>query len=353
MKFDRKEFVEVLEKVCPALGTNILVPEFRYFQIAGDRIQTTDGVIIMEAAFSKDTGLNCSIPSEVLTLLTSLDAKEVNLVVKDDKLEIKTRKLEGAFAILIPPKFQELKLMGTVDMKLIDPKLVDDVIAGLGFCRFAASKDHASGPRIGIQINRDVLFSTDRFRVLRWNLVGNTHIECVVPVKFVDLLKKHQSRIARLGCIENKTFVALLNDGTYITTCLLRGEYPKLLEYFPEPSAERKHVEFGNNLSTAIDRHLVLLKNVDTCDREILVEIKEGVCTLTSEVPERSNLVEHLDVEMAEVFEEIGFSVNPLFLQEITSRCSNFEYFLAGLILFETEKFQYVMRATVVSSKKD
>ena len=75
MKFDRKEFVEVLEKVCPALGTNVLVPEFRYFQIAGDRIQTTDGVIIMEAAFSKDTGLNCSIPSEVLTLLTSLDAK--------------------------------------------------------------------------------------------------------------------------------------------------------------------------------------------------------------------------------------------------------------------------------------
>lgn len=354
MKVDRRQFVEVLEKVAPALGTNVLMPEFQYFQIAGDHIQTTDGVVIVDTTFSKDTGLNCSIPRDVLRLLTSLDAKEVDLVVKNDKLEIKTNKLEGEFAILTPPKFQELKL-GEEDVELTDSKLVDDIIEGLGFCRFAASKDHAAGPRTGVQVNKDTLFSTDRFRVLKWDLVGDTHIICTVPIKFIDLLKKHQSRVVMLRCVKNKTFIAFLNDHTYISTTLIAGQYPEVLAYFPDLSWKCEHVEFGNSLAMAIERHLSLLKDVDACDREILVEVKEGICTLTSSAPERSNLVEQVDVEMAGT-EEVNFSVNPIFLQGITNRCSSFEYFPAvesALILFKTEKLQYVMRANMVSSKKD
>lgn len=341
MKINREQFVEVLGKVSPALGSSVLVPEFQYFQIQGDHIQATDGVVIIDSMFLADTGLECSIPKEVLTLLTSLDTEEVDLVVKDGKLGVRTTKLEGEFAVLVPPKFQQLS-----SIKLIDSKLIDDVVEGLGFCRFVASRDLASGPKCGVQINGDTIFSTDRYRVMKWNLNGDTGVVCSVPIKFIDLLKRNQSRISKLGYAENETLVTILDDGTYISTCLLKGEYPKLLQYFPD-SAEYKQVEFGGSLTLAIDRHLVLLKDVNPSDREMVVGIKEGICTLTSKVPERSNLVEHIDVKMGKD-SEIGFSVNPTFLQEISRRCSNFKYYDNGLILFETDKLQYVMRAVIV-----
>ena len=69
-------------------------------------------------------------------------------------------------------------------------------------------------------------------------------------------------------------------------------------------------------------------------------------------MPEKSNLVEQVDVEMA-AGEAVSFSVNPIFLQEIANRCSSFKYFTNGLILFETEKLRYVMRAIVTSPEQD
>jgi len=352
MKIDRKEFVEVLEKVRPGIGGNVLVPEFQYFQIDGSRIQTTDGTVVITAKFPLDTGLNCSVPQEVFRLLASLDAEIVDLVVENDMLSVKTSKLEGEFAVLTPAKFKVLDTVDAEDVKLVDPELINDVVEGLGFCRFAASKDKTSGPRTGVQINGNTLFSTDRYRVLKWNLDGDTGIKSSVPIKFIDILKRYQSRISQLSCLETiKTFVAALDDDTCISTSLIDGEFPKVLKYFPDPSAEYKCVEFENNLSFAIDRHSGLLGAVDACDREMLVEARAGICTLTSQVPEKSNLVEQVDVEMV-AGEEISFSVNPIFLQEITSRCSSFKYFTNGLILFETKKFRYVMRAVVTPAEK-
>lgn len=351
MNINRKQFVEVFEKVSPALGTNVLVPELQYFQVEGNHVQASDGVLIIDSMFSVDTGLKCSIPKGVLSLLVSLDTEEVGLVVEDGKLGVRTTKLEGEFAVLTPPKFQPLSSVEAESMKLIDSKLVDDVVEGLGFCRFVASRDLASGPKCGVQINKDTIFSTDRYRVMKWNLNGDTGIVCSVPIKFIDLLKRNQSRISKLGCIENETLVVILDDGTYTSTCLLKGEYPELLQYFPDPLIDYNQVEFGGSLTLAIDRHLVLLKDVNPSDREMVVEIKEGICTLTSKVPERSNLVEHIDVKM-EKDSGISFSVNPTFLQEISRRCSNFRYYDNGLILFETDKLQYLMRAAIVANKE-
>lgn len=351
MKINRKQFVEVLEKVSPALGTNVLVPELQYFQVEGDRVQVSDGVLIIDSVFPMDTGLKCSIPKGVLSLLTSLDVEEVDLVVENGKLGVRTTKLEGEFAVLTPPKFQPLNSMEAKDMKPVASTLIDDVVEGLGFCRFGVSKDMAGGPICGIRIDGGAVFSTDRYRVVKWNLSEYAGITCSIPLKFVDMLKRNQNRISELGCLENEALVAILDDGTYISTCLLKGVYPNLLEYFPDPVIDYKQVEFGESLALAVDRHLVLLKDVNPSDRETEVEIKEGICTFTSKVLEKSNLVERVDVKM-EKDSEISFSVNPTFLHEISSRCSSFKYFDNGLILFETEKLQYLMRAVIVANKE-
>jgi len=344
MKINRHIFVEILQKLAPVLGSNPLMPEFQYFQIAGNHIQTTNGVILADKECSIDTGLHCSLPKEVLDLLISLKVKDVNLVVKDNELQVKTNKIEGKFFILTPPTFQPVSPNGEDCERIdLDPLLIHDVIEGLGFCRFGVSGDAVAGPYCGVQINRSTLFSTDRYRVVKWDLKEDTNITCTVPVKFIDLLKRYQSNVVSLSVIGDNILSAILDDGTNISTCLIPGAYPKLLEYF---SSEEKYerITFGDKLSSIIERHTTLLKDIDSLERVMLIEIKGGIGILTSEVPEKANLVEQVDVQASEGL-ELGFSVNPTFLREIATRSSSFKFFAEGLILFEAERFQYLMRS--------
>lgn len=353
MKIIREQFIEALKKVAAALGSNAIMPEYQYFQVDGDHIQTFDGVILADLIFpGGDTGLKCAVPKEALSLLESLDTQEIDLMVKDGELQVRTSRLEGKFLVMIPPKFRSLNSLD--EAKLIDSNLISGLIEGLSFCRFGVSNDASAGPHRGVRIDKTMLFSTDRYRVVKWDLDGDTEIVCTVPVKFIDLLKRHQSSISKLG-FHGTTLIAILNDGTYISACLLQGEFKKVLQYFPtsvNPDLEKcfpeplsqQLVEFDNKLSLIIDRHLVLLKDVSVLDREMIVEIKDGICTLTSKVPEKANLVEHVDVKVSGN-PEINFWVNPTFLKEISNKCSSFKFFEGGLILFETEKMQYLMRA--------
>ena len=349
MKINRCTFVAILEKLAPMLGSNPIMPEHQYFQIEGNHIQVTNGIILADLTCSIDTGLCCSIPKEVLDLLSSLSVEEVDLKVKESELQIRTNKLEGKFSVLTPPKFQVLPSIDNEDCRNVDSLLLHDVLEGLSFCRFGVSKDVSAGPYCGVQLNGDTIFSTDRYRVVKWNLKEDSGITCIVPVKFIDLLKRFQSSIVSLTVIGDNNLTMILDDGTCITTCLIQGEYPKLLQYFSS-SDECMQIEFGDKLTPIIDRHLVLLKDINPLDRIMLIEIEGGVCTLTSKVPEKANLVEQVDVNVVEGL-KLGFSVNPTFLREIASKCSSFKFFAnpiptsPGLILFEAEKLQYLMRS--------
>lgn len=342
MKVNRKQFIDILEKLSPALGVNPLAPELQYFQIDKGHIQAFDGVLLVDTMTPTGLDFTCAIPREVLSLLASLDTEEIDLVIEGSELRVRTSKLEGKFSLLPLSRFQPLSLVDMGNMKLIDSKLIDDLVEGFSFCKFGVSRDITMGPICGVRIDRGVLFSTNRYRVVKWNLSRDSGIMCSVPLGFIGLLERNQSEISTLGCIEGETLVAILNDGTYISTCVLQGVYPDLQKYFPE-AVDYKQIEFDESLTLVIDRHLILLKDIDPSDRRVIVEVRKGVCTFTSKVPEKSNLVERIDVKMKAGL-ELSFSVNPTFLKEVLSRSSSFKYFDEGLILFETNKFQYLMR---------
>lgn len=350
MKINRSTFVAILEKLVPVLGNNPLMPEFRYFQIEGNHIQATNGIILADLVCPIDTGLCCSVPKEVFDLLTSLDVEEIDLEVKDGELRVKTNKIKGKFFVLTPPTFKTLPEVDTEKSIDIDPLLLQDVIDGLGFCRFGVSKDIAAGPYCGVQINESKVFSTDRYRVVQWNLKEDLGLVCTVPVKFIDVLKRCQKNVVSLSVTDN-VLATVIDDGMQVFAMALIGDYPKLAQYF-SCSGKHEQVGFGDKLAPIIERHSGLLKDINAFDRIMLIEIEEGICILTSEVPEKANLVEQIDVETSENF-NLAFSINPTFLREIATKSSSFKFFpspsddgtSAGLILFEAEKFQYLMRS--------
>lgn len=345
MKINREQLVNVLEKVAPALGFNVLVPEFQYFQIDGQRIQATDGAMLIDTTFPEDTRLKCAIMGRsFLDLLKSLDKEEVELIYKEGKVKVKTDKIEGTFAVLDKVKMRDVSFpLAYFVVRL--PEILSNLIRGIRLCRWGVSKDETSGPLCGVKIADNLVLSTDRYRIIKYELNDCLSFECSLPSKFIDVLLRNKDEVLEMRYIEGEKFVVCLRDGTIIATAVLAGEYPDLLQYFPTTTSEE--IKFMGGQVSAIERHINFLKSVDYVDKKILIKIQGNKCVITSKDRELGELVEELEVFTKEDL-DIEFSVNPIFLRNIIDLSLSFKYYVEkGLVLFEADKLRYLVQTRV------
>jgi len=343
MKVNRISLVECLEKVIPALGINVLVPEFQYLQISGRRIQATDGALLIESTLPEgsDYGYFAVPGRPFYDLLRNLDKEEVDLIVEESKLKVKTNKIEGTFTILDKVNIKEVDIPNS----LVSVEDFSNFIQGLNYCRFGVSKDETLGPLCGVRVKENLLLSSDRYRITKWELKSSLSFECSLPVKFIDILLRNKNEIQKMGYTKNDTFVVELKDGTFIVTAVLTGEYQDLLQYFPV--SEYKEIEFVDDQRDALEKHISFLKNVNLADKEVEVKISKNKCIFTSKDKELGILIEEVEIASSNS-SEIEFSVNPIFLKDIMEICSGFKYYVEmGLILFETEKLQYLVQIRI------
>jgi len=340
MKVQREKLVDALEKAAPALGFNILVPEFHYFQIDREKVQATDGALLIDTSLPQDVGFSCAVPGEpFLYLLKSLSEDEVDLIHEGNTLKVKTNKVKGSFATA------PLKSYETVDLLECDelPKPYADIFLGLDYCKYGVSKDETLGPCCGVRIEGPHVLSTDRYRIIKWDLEKDYNIRCSLPLKFIDVLLKNKMGVCSLFFSEDSEFIAILTDGTYISTPVLTGEYPDLLQYFPM-SENYREVTLQDDFDEVLSRHINFLKNLDAIEKEILIKITKDKCTVTSVDKELGVLSEEISALTSEE-EDVEFSVNPLFLKDVVQKCSTLKYFVdEGVVLFEAERLKYLVQ---------
>jgi len=343
MRINREQLVNVLEKVAPALGSNVLVPEFQYFQIDGDRIQATDGTMIIDATLLENTGLKCAVMGRsFLDLLKGLDKEEIELIHKESKVKVKTDKIEGTFAVLDEVKMENISFP-SVRYEEVPLEISSDLIKGIRFCRWGVSKDEASGALRGVKIKDNLVLSTDRYRITKYELSNHLPFDCSLPSKFIDVLLRNEDEVSEMKYILGEKFVVRFQDGTIIVTAVLIGEYPDVLQYFPTTPSEE--VKFMGGQELAIERHISFLRNVDYLDKNIQVSIQGNKCILTSKDRELGELVEELEVSIERDCVDIKFDVNPIFLRDIIDLCSGFKYYsVEGLVLFEAGKLKYLVQ---------
>jgi len=347
VKVSRINLIECLRKVAPAIGVSPFVPEFHYFRISGERVQAFDGSMVIDATCKESTGLHCMVPKSFLQLLETLDDDEVELICEKDKLVVKTDSVKGTFAILDEVRFEDLVPISDENVNIYASHNAEeahaDLIDALNVCRFAVSKDETSGAICGVRIAKNSVFGTDRYRIMKWELKEPASFECSVPLKFIDMLFRNRDEIDIIACADGEKLLAVLADGTYMHTALLEGDYPDLLQFFPD-SDDYQGVDFGDNLDTILKRHINFLADVDFTDKETCISISKDKCTLTTVHKELGVLEEQLEFSRsAEV--EVKFVVNPVFLCDVVKKCSLMKYFVdKQLILFENEAFQYLLQ---------
>jgi len=190
MKINREELLTCLQKVAPALGTNLLVPEFLRFRFCDGRVMATDGSISMVTNLSDGSDLDCSIPgATLLSVLKGLSQEEVEITVVELKdggsaAQIETNKVEASFPL------SNAKVWLTIPdyAKEQFAKFPKEFPDALRFCRFSVSQDETSGPLRGVHIDGAYVYGTDGMRIARHKLGQKAKQSITIPPKCVDIL---------------------------------------------------------------------------------------------------------------------------------------------------------------------
>lgn len=348
-KIEKAEFVKSLERVSPALGTNVLVPAFQCFIFSKGHVTVTDGVMVIRTkCVGGGEDLDCTVPGpQFLGLLKGMGGKTISVEEVDDNVVVKSARgsIKGTFATVAktdPLEVPKCEMFTSDDnyKRLLD---------GLNFCRYSVSKDETTGPRCGVRVEGNKVYSTDKYRIARYDIKKEQIPGSItIPLKFVNVLLKYKKEIRMMGIYMDIHLVVQLEDDTVLFSTLLEGEYKSLEGFFPSDDAKFTKIAFPEDLNPVLERHIAFLKDIDPMAKVMNVTIGGKNCSFVSIDKDLGKLEE--DLELAEeVKANLVFPINPLFWRDVTLRCSEFYYTGTEeedneLILFMTDDLSYLCR---------
>jgi len=359
MKVDCKELVKSLEKVYPAVGINILVPEFRGFQFRGDVVTATDGMIVMSTKLPLDLGVTILIPgTPFLQFLRGLKVSEIEVSLsKPNTFTVKAGKIKSDFTVLTDFVSTEIPLEG--DFPEIEN--VSKFVDALNYCNQSVSRDETLGALCGVHVRENKMYGCDRFNILR--VAGKFGgIRATFPAKLVEIFAKNVDKFSDMIYCSGTYFTVVLNDETFISSPVLQGPYPEdprnpgkeldIEEYFPTDSATQE-VFFTQDILDILDRHIVFLKEVDAVDRLTKISIKENKCYFTSKNANLGDLEEEVEYKASSETILITFLCDPVALKKIMENSPTFGFEVheeKGIIYFNTNNYSYIMN---ISSEEE
>lgn len=338
MELNRKKLVEDLSFFSKALGQNALFPIFQCFHILGSNILATDGSCMITGELEGDTGLQCSLPGhKFLDLIESLNSEKVELVQRRDKVYIDTIPIKSAAKFLTMGEGSSLEVPVYKDLKWVD--VPEGLFLGLHSCSFAVSSDETSGVLTGVYVINDEIYGTDKSRAARFFLNKPVDFDAIIPVKFVDIITSCSEDVEQIAIQDDKIY-ARLKSGRIISSCLLEGDYPDLDQYFPDTD-KMEVVEFAEDTSDVLDRHLSFLSGKRKVDKHTEFDIQGDLCSCVS-IDVAIGRVECVLRLKGKPSKEFKIALNPEFLKEINF--SKFYYDAdKGMIVIKQGSLEYLV----------
>jgi len=359
MKVDCKELVKSLEKVYPAVGINILVPEFKCFQFQGNVVTATDGMVRMSGPLLNTFEIPMLIPATpFLQFLRGLEVSEIDVALsKPNTFTVKAGRIKGDFTILTKYTSTEIPLEGD----LLEIENIPEFVNALSYCKQSVSKDETLGALCGVHTRENRMYGCDRFNILR--VVGKFGgSKVTLPEKLVEILAKNTEDIQDIIYLTNTHFTVALKNDIFISSPVLQGPYPEdphnpgeeldIEGYFPTEKATQE-IFFTEAILDILDRHIIFLKEVDVVNRLTKVFIKENKCYFTSKNVNLGNLEEEVEYKVSTEGVPITFLCDPVSLKKILENSSTFGFEVhgeKGIVYFNTNNYSYIMN---ISSEEE
>lgn len=324
MEMNRKEFLEVLKRLSPAITQKEVISQSTDFIFSGEKIITYNGNLCISANFKTDfTG---AIHGKTLfNFLSSLKTDEVdfsktenNFILKAGKTKSKIKSKDIASEYI------------NYDVSLFNP-VKEDFFNAIKTSIFSVAKDESIFPLNCIFVNNDTVVTCDNIRATKIQ-ISDIESSFLIPYEIAKILIQYKDFTSFY--MEDKWYHLKTDNDIVYSFHMVFGEYPDV-EFLFNPE-EGIIFEFPEELKESIEPALVFSDEV----LEIIVRENNIRCVGTGD-----NGTVYSNIE-AEISEEIHFHINPLFLKEIlshTNQCVIYD----NTLLFETETFIHVLAKVV------
>ena len=324
-RVNRNTLVEILSNFSFALDKKNISHsgEFIFFE---DRVHVYNGEIYISCPFK--LGMNFSVDGFILLkVLKSFIEKFVWMKINGSNLEIFSEQAKAKVSFvdikdIAPSVIKDVK--GFYLEKAKWEELPQSILEGLYLCGFSTSQDLTRGNLYCVNVEKNVVLSTDDLRLSRYvfkeELKGKKE-KWLIPFNYVDLFSKYKFSNY---CEFDTTWLSFKGEGEVIfALCKLKGTHLENVDsFFSMKKKNMEKIKFPNEMLSFLDLVVGLIDEDLDYDKIIKLVSKDGKMVF---ILDREFLYKERAFEIEEGKNiEFEFLVNPIFLKQILSRGSEF-----------------------------
>lgn len=271
MQVNRKELVEILKKLEPAIAKKDVLSLAQSFVFRDTTICACNDEIYIQCPFN--SGLTGAVKaSEFYGLLSKTSAADVELEVNENELKIKTKSSRAGIVFdpeLVPP-LDPIK--PSKDWK----RLPEDFIEAVSFCQFTTVNDVTKPYLSMVRVAKSRAMSSDGYRATWRKMSGEIGDELLIRSGIVLQLAEHRP----IRYMIDDAWVHFANASKDIFSYrMIDCEYPDLAKHFKVSGTK---VELKEGLIEVIDKAKLFTQSEFKSDLQVVVTLKPGELQIES-----------------------------------------------------------------------
>ena len=336
MKVNRKELVNILSLLRPGLNKDEKGKETCHFIFFTDQITVYNDKMCIIHPFESEDEFSVK-GEEFYRLINGITDEEIDLIVKNNKIKIKSKTTSSQLALLEEDqKNVSEKIISLEENYSKWIKLPSNFIEALSLCHFSASSDLTMGANSCVQIVGDKCYATDNVRASYYTM-DETMKNFNIPAKTViELIKFPITEYCY-----NKKWVSFKTDDDVIFSCATVGEIfdcSQIDRLFLELE-NLPVVELPDELKQTIIEVLILASDDVRTGKRIFISLNKNSLLVRAE-NELGFVEKTIEIDYEE--EPLEMGINSNFITQILDR--SYEMYIGEKSLyFAVPNFFHIM----------
>lgn len=334
MKISKQRLLEALNAVQPGLSNKAIVEQSDSFIFTKGQLLTYNDKICV--SYPLKTELDCALSGkEFYGIISGCPEDEVTLEQKKDSVSIKSGKDKSQLQQLDSSSIMELvKSLKLLSVKKKLQPLPDDFVEAINFCLFTASKDATYPVLTCLYINKNVVMSSDDFRVTKFEMKEGLESSFLLPATAAEKLVRYD--VDSYYAAEDWIYFKTTNNAMFCSRAM-QGEYP---DYSQDFDVKGTNLIFPNGLSKCVQDSIVMTDGDFDLDKRVQVTLDSGSVIVRAE-KEGIGWTEK-PVEMKYKGKKKSFVINPKFFAAILQR-SNKAKLGEDRVVFTSKNSQHLI----------
>ena len=337
MEINRLDLIKSLEIAENALGDNTEPNEQsrlerQSFRFNDSMVYANNGTIAIETILSFDTGSQCCVHGkQLLDFLKSLSTETINADFGEKQLKISSGKIKANFNT--SPYKEYETIINKFCKNPMTKEQIAKILYGLEVCKKFVHREKTQGVLCGVHIGKESIMASDRKRIAR-QFIGDSGIDCVLPLKFVDVLLQYGPEVYSMQLPNNTQELQAFFGDSVLATVIYGDKFPDFDKFFPADAIGSINVSFKDpgEFYKALNRHVAILADSDLADRDTKIAVSGNTLTFSTTSKSVGVIEETFDI-ISQDEKEVTFFVDPLLLKQ-TIEDGFFYYLESKLILF-------------------